>query len=71
MLNIRRISQRALQVRAWQQCYQPDLETVSPRQGGALFPTDVNQSHGKSTSTGQCGTLVSPPLGRFHALCLE
>lgn len=37
MLNIRRISQRALQVRAWQQCYQPDLETVSPRQGERYF----------------------------------
>ncbi|MEY0232886.1 FliM/FliN family flagellar motor switch protein [Providencia manganoxydans] len=37
MLNIRRVSQQQIQVQAWQQCYQPDLAVVTPKQGSRYF----------------------------------
>lgn len=37
MLNIRRISQQQHQMCVWQQCYQPDLGVVTPKQGARYF----------------------------------
>ncbi|MEX6003848.1 hypothetical protein AB6H14_18430 [Providencia vermicola] len=37
MLNIRRISPREVQMRAWQQRYQPDADVVVPKSGERYF----------------------------------
>nr|ELR5114511.1 FliM/FliN family flagellar motor switch protein [Providencia stuartii] len=48
MLNIRRISQQAIQARIWQQRYQPDLGVVAPKQGARYFQLELVSANEKT-----------------------
>ncbi|MEQ4693642.1 MULTISPECIES: FliM/FliN family flagellar motor switch protein [Providencia] len=47
MLNIRRISQQAIQARIWQQRYQPDLGVITPKQGSRYFQLELVSANEK------------------------
>lgn len=42
MLNIRRLSKRQIQVRHWQQCYQPDRNAITPQAGERYFRLELS-----------------------------